>query len=126
MTGWNTIRTNYANYGNMNCSWTLQSSSGYIVVLNVSSLSFGTCSGSCSCGQLEVYDTSASSQTKIGSWCSLPQKSIVSNGKSMLVRLVTTSTSGHTFQATYKYIKELKGTKYCRICIKVHTILSTT
>ena len=110
--GWNTIRTNYANYGNMNCSWTLQSSSVYIVVLNVSSLSFGTCSSSCSCGQLEVFDTSASSQTKIGSWCSLPQKSIVSNGNSMLVRLVTSSTSGHTFKATYKYIKELKVCKH--------------
>ena len=102
----------------MNCSWTLQSSSGYIVVLTVSSLRFGTCSGSCSCGQLEAHDTSASSQTKIGSWCSLPQKSIVSDGNSMLVRLVTTATSDHTFQATYQYIKELKGTKCRSVCIK--------
>ena len=105
-----TIRTAYPNYGNVVCSWTLGSYSGYFVVLQVSSLGFGTCSTTCGCGKLEVFDTSISTQTKIGSWCSPPRKSIASNGRRLLVRFVAfaASTAQH-FQAQYKYEKKVQG-----------------
>ena len=80
------------------------------MVLEVSSLRFGTCSSTCNCGQLEVFDTSTLTKTKIGSWCSPPRKPIVSNGRHMLVRFVAFpgSTTQH-FRAQYKYEKETKG-----------------
>ena len=106
----NTIRTNYAEYGNVKCSWLLGSYSGYIVVLEVSSLSFGACSRTCGCGQLEVFDTSMITQTKLGSWCSPPGKNIISKGHNMLVRFVSSPTSTrHNFRATYKYVRKPKG-----------------
>ena len=110
----NTLRTNYASYGNMNCSWTLAASKGNIVVLEISSLNFTKCPATCGCGQIDVYDSSSVSQTKIGSWCSTPKKNIVSQGNSMLVNLVTNPTSSeHDFSATYKYIKDLQGNDIC-------------
>ncbi|XP_028391996.1 dorsal-ventral patterning tolloid-like protein 1 [Dendronephthya gigantea] len=104
-----TISTAYSNYGNVDCSWTLTTHyTGYVVVLDVSSLSFGTCSSSCSCGQLEVYNTLHGIQTKIGSWCSRPQKSIISRGRNMLVKFVSTPKSTtQSFRAEYKFVREI-------------------
>ena len=105
-----TIRTTYPNYGNVECSWTLGSNFGYFVVLQVSSLSFGTCSTTCGCGKLEVFDASTSTQTKIGSWCSPPRKPIVSNGRDMLVRFVAfPASTAQYFEAQYQHEKKVQG-----------------
>ena len=107
------IRTTHSNYGNVDCSWTLGGNYGYFVVLEVSSLSFGTCSSTCSCGKLGVFDTSTSTKTKIGSWCSPPRKSIVSNGRQMLVRFIAfPASAAQYFQAQYQYEREIQGNNY--------------